>query len=43
LRQFFGMQYVEYAQQVVSGVPFVNWRPLRSVRWTVYCVIFTTN
>lgn len=24
LRQFFGMQYVEYAQQVVSGVPFVN-------------------
>ncbi|KAK2414239.1 protein-S-isoprenylcysteine O-methyltransferase A [Trifolium repens] len=23
LRQFFGMQYVEYAQQVVSGVPFV--------------------
>jgi protein-S-isoprenylcysteine O-methyltransferase len=24
LRQFFGMQYVEYAEQVVSGVPFVN-------------------
>ncbi|XP_004515240.1 protein-S-isoprenylcysteine O-methyltransferase A-like [Cicer arietinum] len=24
LRQFFGIEYVEYAQQVVSGVPFVN-------------------
>ncbi|KAJ1410161.1 Protein-S-isoprenylcysteine O-methyltransferase [Sesbania bispinosa] len=27
LRQFFGPQYEEYAQKVVSGVPFVNWRP----------------
>ncbi|KAI4299699.1 hypothetical protein L6164_033133 [Bauhinia variegata] len=25
LRQFFGMQYEEYARQVVSGVPFVKW------------------
>lgn len=25
LRQFFGLQYVEYAQRVPSGVPFVNW------------------
>ncbi|OIW21275.1 hypothetical protein TanjilG_31390 [Lupinus angustifolius] len=31
LVQFFGKQYEEYAQRVVSGVPFVNWKRGNSV------------
>ncbi|KAF7811530.1 protein-S-isoprenylcysteine O-methyltransferase A [Senna tora] len=33
LRQFFGSQYVEYSRQVVSGVPFVNWKSTNHVVW----------